>query len=299
MHLLKIIRQNFTLSVAIALSVLVHGALLAIRFVAPDALKFQPTDPGLEVILVNAKHDKMPIQAEALAQVNLDGGGSADAGRAKSPLPDLHKSEDGENIKVAQRRIDELEETQEKILTQVVKKTSFSASLLTETLHDTPDRPDAVDKEVSTKAFTRQAAEISKNVEDTNGRPRKTQITPSTRQVEYALYYKAMQTRIETVGTLSFPQKDGRKMYGDLVVYIPIFHDGTIYEKEGGPRVERGSGNAALDKAALRIVRLAAPFDRFPANMRSFGQDDVWEVITRFKFTREDGLESELRGGNN
>ena len=79
------------------MSVLVHGVVLAIRIVAPDALKFQPTDPGLEVILVNAKHDKKPLKADALAQVDLDGGGNADAGRAKSPLPDMHKSEDGDN----------------------------------------------------------------------------------------------------------------------------------------------------------------------------------------------------------
>jgi protein TonB len=299
LHHLKIIRQNLTLSVAIALSVLAHGALLAVRIVAPDALKFQPAGPGLEVILVNAKHDKKPVKAEALAQANLDGGGNADAGRAKSPLPDMQKSLDGENIKVAQRRIAELEEEQEKMLAQVINKTSFQAPRVTDKdkPRDTPVPPDAVDKVDSAKEFALQVAEISKSVEVYNKRPRKTQITPSTREVGYALYYKAMQTRIETIGTLSFPQKDGKKLYGELLVYIPIFQDGTIYEKEGGPRVEHSSGSAALDNAAMRIVRRAAPFGRFPANMRSADQDDLWEVITRFKFTREDGLETELRGG--
>lgn len=279
---------------------LLHGALLAVHIVDPDALKFQPTDPGLEVILVNAKHDKKPLKAEALAQANLDGGGNADDGRAKSPLPDMHRSEDGENIKAAQKRILELEELQEKMLTQVVNKTPFTAPQVTDKdkPHE-PVHPDAVDAEESAKAFSRQVAEISKNIADYNKRPRKTQITPSTREVGYALYYKAMQTRIENIGTLKFPQKDGKKLYGELLVYIPIFQDGTIYEKEGGPRVEHSSGNPSLDKAALRIVRLAAPFGRFPANMRSADKDDLWEVITRFKFTREDGFETELRGGKN
>lgn len=280
---------------------LAHGVLLAVRIVAPDALKFQPADPGLEVILVNAKHDKKPLVADALAQVSLNGGGNADAGRAKSPLPDMHKSDDGENIRVARRRIAELEEEQEKMLSQMVSKTPFIAPQITDKdrPRDPPVRPDGVDKVDSEKAFTRQVAEISKHVEDYNKRPRKTQITPSTRAVGYALYYKAMQTRIETVGTLNFPQKDGRKLYGELLVYIPIFQDGTIYLKEGGPRVEHSSGNIDLDHAALRIVKQAAPFGRFPANMRSADKDDLWEVITRFKFTREDGLETELRGGNN
>jgi protein TonB len=108
-----------------------------------------------------------------------------------------------------------------------------------------------------------------------------------------------MQKRIEDMGTLNFPQKEGKKLYGELVVYIPIFQDGTIYEKEGGPQIEKSSGIKALDSAALRIVRRAAPFGRFPQNMRSTDKDDIWVVITRFKFTRDLQLETELRGGRN
>ena len=129
------------------------------------------------------------------------------------------------------------------------------------------------------------SAEITQRISDENKRPRKTFISPSTREVGYAMYYKAMQRRIEETGTLNFPQQNGRKLYGELVVYIPVFQDGSIYEKEGGPHVERSSGNPALDKAALRIVRRAAPFGKFPANMRSSDKDDLWIVITRFKFT--------------
>jgi protein TonB len=142
-------------------------------------------------------------------------------------------------------------------------------------------------------------AEITQRISDENKRPRKTFISPSTREAGYAMYYKAMQKRVEEVGTLNFPQQDGKKLYGELVVYIPIFQDGTIYEKEGGPRIERSSGKPALDKAALAIVRRAAPFGKFPANMRSSDKDDLWIVITRFKFTREEKLEAELRAQSN
>ncbi len=288
------------MTIAIACSVLAHGALLAVRFVAPDSFRFQPTDPGLEVVLVNAKHDKSPLKAEALAQANLDGGGNADAGRAKSPIPDLHKSEDGDSVKAAKRRIAEMEDLQQKMLAALSNKTSFSTPSMKQ-----PDKPkdapqptgnDALD---SAKEIARREAEIHKNIEDYNKRPKKTQITPSTQEVGYAMYYKTLQSRIEKVGTLNFPQQDGKKLYGELVIYIPIYQDGTIYEKEGGPSVQHSSGNPALDRAALRIVRRSAPFGRFPANMRSADKDDIWEVVTRFKFTREDALEAELRGGNN
>jgi protein TonB len=148
-------------------------------------------------------------------------------------------------------------------------------------------------------AIARQAAEITERISDENKRPKKTFISPSTREVGYAMYYKAMQKRVEEVGTLNFPQQNGRKLYGELVVYIPVFQDGAIYEKEGGPRIERSSGNPALDRAALNIVRRAAPFGKFPSNMRSTDKDDLWIVITRFKFTHEEKLQAELRGKGN
>lgn len=293
--------KNPTLAIAIGFSVVIHAALLAVRFAPPDTFRFQPTDPGLEVILVNAKHDKKPLKADALAQANLDGGGNAATGRAKSPLPDMRKSEDGESAKAAKRRVTDLEEQQRKLMEQLSnRKSTFSTPRAElDKPRDLPQQPDNLDAIDSARAIARREAEIAKNIEDYNKRPKKTQITPSTTEVGYAMYYKALQDKIEKIGTLNFPQQDGKKLYGELVVYIPVFQDGTIYEKDGGPRVERSSGNPALDAAAVRIARRAGPFGRFPANMRSTDKDDVWEIVTRFKFTRDDALQTDLRGGSN
>lgn len=292
--------QDRTLVIAVVISLLLHGVLLAVRFAAPEPVRFKPVDPGLEVILVNARHENKPVKAEALAQANLDGGGNADAGRAKSPLPNLRKSEDGDNVKAARRRVAELEQ-QQKVLAQNAKQTRTSAPKTTpqESPNPSPPTPAAPDDNENSRALARAEAEINRQIEDYNKRPRKTQITPSTREVGYAMYYSQLQKRIENIGTLNFPQQNGKKLYGELVIYIPVFQDGTIYDKEGGPRVERPSGNPALDEAALRIVRRAAPFGRFPDNMRTTGKDDVWEIITRFKFTRDDAVQTELRGGTN
>ena len=280
--------------IAIACSVLAHAALLAVRFAAPDAFRLQPADPGLEVILVNAKHARAPVKADALAQANLDGGGNADAGRAQSPLPDLRKIENGDSIKTLQRRIAELEQQQKNVLTKV-RQSQFNSAPVADQARPDPNRTGA-DNVDSAKAIARMTAEITQRIADENKRPKKTFISPSTREVGYAMYYKAMQKRVEEIGTLNFPQQNGHKLYGELVVYIPIFQDGTLYDKEGGPRIERSSGNPALDKAALSIVRRAAPFGKFPANMRSTDKDDLWIVVTRFKFTREEKLQAELRG---
>jgi len=278
--------------IALAVSVAAHAALLAVRFAAPEAFRQRPADPGLEVVLVNAKDARAPAKADALAQANLDGGGAAEAGRAKSPLPDLRKVEDGDSIKALQRRIAALEQLQQDVVTRA-RTSSFTAPPVTEKEKPDPTRTGEDNLDTS-RAIARSKAEIFERIEEENRRPKRTQISPSTRQVGYALYYKAMQKRIEEVGTLNFPQQAGKKLYGELVIYIPVYQDGALYLKDGGPKVERSSGNAALDKAALDIVRRSAPYGAFPANMRTKGKDDLWEVFTRFQFTREDKVQATL-----
>lgn len=299
---MKLLLENRTLSIAIAASIVVHGALLAVRFAAPESFLFKPVDTGLEVILVNAKHDRKPLKAEALAQANLDGGGNADAGRSKSPLPDMRKSDNGEGMKALQRRIEELEK-QQRMLAQLSRKSPFASAPAKDQLKpkETQPRPDGTDAIDSVKEIQRREAEIAKRIEDENKRPKKTFISPSTREVGYAMYFDSVRQRIEKIGTLNFPQKDGKKIYGELTMSISIFQDGKIYtrDRDQGIQVERSSGNPALDEAAKRIVRRAAPFGAFAKNMRSSDKDDVWVMTTRFKFTRDDALEAELHGGFN
>ena len=277
---------------AIGLSLLVHGVLLVVRFVSPESFRLPPAAPPLEVVLVNARHSATPLNPSALAQADLDGGGNADAGRAKSPLPDMRRVEDGDSLHLKKRRA-ELQEQQQKLMAQIKK-----AGLLKKPAIKTPSKTaeHTGTENADSIAIARQAAEIAKTIDDQNRRPKKTYITPSTRRVEYAMYYKTMQRRIEEMGTLNFPQKDGKKLYGELLISIPVFQDGTIYEKDGGPQVQKTSGNPALDNAAIRIVRRAAPFGRFPPNMRSKHNDDLWEIVAVFRFTREQALQANMQG---
>ena len=243
--------------------------------------------------IFNAKHAQAPQKADAIAQANLDGGGNADDGRAKSPLPDMHKIEEGDSIKAVQRQVAELEAQQQKVLAQLNQSTTAMVAPQRQVPQPVPSQPNAHDLQ-DAQAIARMEAEVARNIEAYNKRPKKTQITARTREANYAIYYKSLQEKIEKLGTLNFPQQDGKKLYGELIVYIPVFQDGSIYEKEGGARVEASSGNPALDHAALAIVRRAAPFGSFPASMRSSGSNEVWEVITRFRFTHQETLEAEV-----
>jgi protein TonB len=289
-------KEDQRLWIAVGFSFLLHAALLAVKFAPPTNQTSKPLSSGLEIILVNARHDKAPVNADALAQANLSGGGNTELGRARSPLPNLQQSVDGNHIETQRRKIAELEQQQERMLSQLSTLSKERIKVAEKSIKKSVDvstKPETMD----TVALARREAEIAKQVSDYNKRPIKSQLTPSTREVSYAVYYATLQKQIERTGTRYFPQQEGKKIYGDLIVYIPVYQDGSIYEKEGGPRIEKTSGNRMLDHAALAIVRRAAPFGSFPKGALGDGKTHVWEIITRFRFTRDEVLETSAAGG--
>jgi protein TonB len=59
---------------------------------------------------------------------------------------------------------------------------------------------------------------------------------------------------------------------------VAIRPDGSVQEI----RILQGSGQQVLDLAAVDIVRLAAPFDEFPEELR--GEVDLLEIIRTWRF---------------
>lgn len=87
-------------------------------------------------------------------------------------------------------------------------------------------------------------------------------VTPSTRQSEVATYLDAWKRRIEQVGTLNFPNEARRRnLSGNPVIEVVLAANGALVRAG----VQRSSGHAELDRAALEILKLAAPFEAFPA----------------------------------
>lgn len=290
-----VLADRHLLLIAIVTSLLLHAGLLSIRFVSPDDQPLSVAERSLAIVLMNTADQRAPLQADAIAQVNLYGGGNADSGRLSSPLPDTGRHAEGSLLQRQQQRLAELEQRQAAWFAAFTRRTAERAVARPDpaTVADTgfAPVPDAADQRLA-----RREAEIAREISDYQKRPVKTQLTPSTRKRAYAMYYTALQQQIEQTGTRHFPEQAGKKLYGELIVYIPVFQDGSVYEKEGGPRVERSSGNAALDQAALQIIRRAAPFGPFPAELRRDGKTNVWEIVTRFHFTRDQLLESHAAG---
>ena len=134
-------------------------------------------------------------------------------------------------------------------------------------------------------------AEIEKRIDQENARPRKRYVSPATREEVYALYYDALRRRIEERGTRDFPQAQGRKLYGELTMNITVDANGRVVAAE----VVLPSESRALDQRAVAIVHAAGPFGPFTAGMKR--EADQIVVTSRFRFTRQDSLETTVAGG--
>jgi periplasmic protein TonB len=284
-RLLRGVRKLSTLSIALIFSFGVHALLLTVRFVDPEGFNRVFKDTPLEVILVNARSTEPPLKPQAIAQVALAGGGEANQGRATSPLPPSAVTATGDSLEDARKQIQTLQEQQQQLLVQVRRELA---------LLRTPDPkrdeglPEALAQAEQRRQLVQQLAEIEKRIDEANARPKKRYVSPSTSEAVYAIYYDALRRKIEEHGTRSFPQEKGRKLYGDLTMIVTIDAVGRVLDTE----VAHGSGNLALDRRAQAIVRAASPFGSFSDAMRA--QADQIVVVSRFRFTRDEGLETKL-----
>ena len=280
------LRAFSTLQLALGASVAVHAVLLSVRFVDPEAFRRVFEDAPLEVVLVNARTNEKPDIARAIAQFSMAGGGDADKGRATSPLPPAMVSETGETMEEEeQRKLQAMQEQQNLMLAQIKHQL---AALPPPDPRQARHSAEYLECEQKRRRLIRLLAEIERRINLENARPKKRYISPATREEVYAIYYDRLRRAIEDKGTENFPELAGRKLYGELTMIVTINHDGRVLLTE----IVESSGNRTLDRRAEVIARSAGPFGHFNETMRR--KADQILVVSRFKFTRDETLETRL-----
>jgi protein TonB len=279
------VKSPGTLQLALGISVLLHALLLAVRLVDPAQFDRIFQDTPLEVILVNSKAAEMPDKAQAIAQFSLAGGGDLDKGRASSPLPPSALTDLGDPAEEVQRKIESMQMQQMLLLTQLKKQLEAMPPPVALRLAQDPAQ---AMREEKRQQLMNILAEIEKRISAENERPKKRYISPATREEVYALYYDRLRRKIESQGTTAFPALGGRKLYGELTMALTVNFNGQLLATE----VMRSSGNLALDRQAQSIAVRSAPFGRFSPEMRRKADQIV--VVSRFTFTRDDTLQTQL-----
>ena len=281
-------RRISPMGIAAGISLVLHLGLLAVHVAEPESASRIFEETPLEVILVNARSSERPDEdkAQAMAQFALAGGGEAAQGRATSPLPYSALTSIGNDFEEAQRKMDAMQEQQTQLLAQLRKQIAALPP---------PDpraaRPNAEQsaQDDRRRQLVKLLAEIEKRINEENARPKKRYISPATRDAVYAVYYDAMRRKVEDKGTRNFPQQNGAKLYGDLTMIVTVNHDGRVLSTE----IVQGSGSRVLDTRAEAIAHASGPFGEFGPEMRK--KADQIAVVSRFKFTREQTLETSVQ----
>ncbi|MEM6484942.1 MAG: TonB family protein [Pseudomonadota bacterium] len=101
----------------------------------------------------------------------------------------------------------------------------------------------------------------------------------SARAAVDAAYLADWRRRVEAVGNRYYPEASLRYgIYGSLKMLVTIRADGQLDAID----ILSSSGHAVLDEAAVRIVRMAAPFLPFPDELRA--TTDKLEILRTWQF---------------
>lgn len=276
--------------VALLLSFLLHLIVVVGVTIRPPERKLDATQTPLMVDLVNSRTVSGPHKPEILAQHNLDGGGNTDADRrARSPLPLAKRAQSDADVAVQMRRSERPEQESRRTFTQdreaapVVNAADTRAA---EAQSDASATPTASDIMNRSREMLQLQAQISRSLDAYQKRPRRTFVGARAQEFRFARYIEDWRHKIERVGELNYPAA-ARGIYGSLLVSVEIRADGSLENVE----ISRSSGKRVLDEAAIRIVRLAAPFAAFPPEIAK--DTDILSITRTWSFTLADQFQAE------
>lgn len=280
-----------SMQVAVVASIAFHlFVIIGLGFRLPYLGHLEEPHNVMDVVLVNAKSAHRPEKADALAQANLEGGGNTDQKlRAKSPLPALEQHDPSRELHAAQARVKALEAEAKSLMTQMKSKAQIvQMEPQPKSAQATSADPQARDLVEKSLEIERLEAQIRREYQAYQERPKRKFVGARTTEYRFARYVDDWRRRIERIGNLNYPEEaKTRGIHGSLQLTVAIKADGEVESIQ----VNRSSGHKVLDQAAVRIVRLAAPFERFPANIRV--DTDILHITRTWTFTRADQMVSE------
>jgi len=277
---------------AILVSAILHVLVIfSMHFTVANPKLFENSSPPMDVVLVNAKTKDKPLQADVLAQVNLDGGGNVDEDRqAKTPLPASELDQMQSTEAEFNARVDALEAKTRALMRQInsdYKTPELKPEPVTDPRPPNPN-PAPVDLAEHSLEMARLQARIDQQRDEYQKRPRRMFVGARAQEFTFAQYVEDWRIKVERVGNMNYPEAAKRNgLYGTLMLTVNIFENGEIESIQ----IDRSSGSKVLDAAAVKIVEMSAPFARFPDAIRK--KVDILGITRSWTFTRSDQLTSQ------
>ena len=283
-------RLGLTLFFAISFHMVV---VFGISFTLEKPAKTPPPDRTLSITVIQNPKPKpveKPKEADYLAQVTQQGGGQVE----EKVLPKTQESPPAPQKALAPKKATPPSPPPAPVKKAVPKKVLTQKKPSTKKVQVAPKAP----KEEPRRKLTarqllastnmeieRLSAELDRKTKAYAKRPRRKSINASTQEYKYANYLDAWRRKVERVGNLNYPDEaKRRKMYGKLILHVAVRSDGTVQKI----RVLESSGYKLLDDAAVRIVRLSAPFSAFPSEISE--ETDILDITRTWQFLHNNKL---------
>lgn len=277
-------RLGFTLFLAAA----VHLALLlGVSFALPEPDMVSKT---LDVTLASFKSAEKPKQADFLAQHDQQGSGSLEH-KATPKTTELAPFQDSEIRRVEPPARPKASPPPQPAKAAVATRTPQPQKTTAKAEPPRPPQPAQPAPEFDSSQLSSEIASLEAQLSHERQlyakRPRIHRLNAaSTMRDKGAWYKEEWRRKVERVGNLNYPDAARReRIYGSLRLLVAINRDGTLREVQ----VLESSGQPILDQAALRIVRMSAPFAPFSGDLSDV---DVLEIIRTWRFERGDRLGS-------
>jgi protein TonB len=262
---------------AVLLAIALHAALLlSISF---EAGKDPAYAPQIEVTLAAASSRLAPDDASHIAQANQEGSGD------EAPVDQITSPESmpASEAEPGAQALPPLEQVPDTPRADLITTAAAADRSVTDERTDQQRQPLlGVSPEVDklTRELASLEAELDEQSRNYARMPRVRRLTSvSARQSADAAYLLDWRRRVEAVGNKYYPEASVRYgLYGSLRLLVTIRSDGSLVDI----RVLSSSGYAVLDEAAIKIVRMAAPYAAFPAELRA--TTDQLEIIRTWQF---------------
>ena len=127
--------------------------------------------------------------------------------------------------------------------------------------------------------------DFSTKTENRKNQQRVKSISANTTDYLYRLYFEAWRQKVEQIGTMNYPREASKLgMFGSLRLTVSLNSDGMIEKLF----INKSSGYKELDEAALNIVKLGAPYAKFPTEIQK--EVDIINITRKWKFTERNNF---------
>jgi protein TonB len=274
--------QTDRLGVMLLLAAAAHAFfILGITFKPFDPTRPQHRQQSLEVIVVNqaAEPPEEDEKPDFLAQTSQRGGGEQ-----RKPVKPIFE-ESPPPLPPSQPRKVKPQPRQQRLTTEISPQ---------KTEQEKPPEKLPLDLSASQLLTSRKleiarlTAELERKTRAYAKMPKRKAISANTKEYKYAAYLDAWRRKVERIGNLNYPDQAKRNsLYGNLVLHVAVLADGSVERI----RVLHSSGHKTLDDAAVRIVRMSAPFSPFPEEIRK--ETDILDITRTWQFLSGDQFGSE------